>query len=917
MQHKSGDKRGVDVCRRVLLMAMAGIGVLVATGDWRAAAPAITVQEHDTWWSLKPVKRLALPSLPPRLQTWVRNPIDHFIVAKLAERDMGPAPPADRRTLIRRLKFDLLGLPPTPDEIADFVSDPAPDAYERLVDRFLASPHYGERWARHWMDLIHFAETHGHDQDVPRDHAWPYRDYLIQSFNEDKPYARFVEEQIAGDVLYPDDPRATMALGFLAAGPWDESSLRDIREDTLDRKAGQHLDRDDMIGTVSLAFLSTTAQCARCHDHKFDPISQEEYYGLQAVFAGVDRANRAVDTDPALRAKRQALNRRKAELEGGPAAAAKLLRDPAVAAVIADWEKQHPAAKDVWHVLDPLVFTSQGGAAAVKLPDRSVRFEGKRPDKDTYIIEALPDIERITALRLDVLSDDSLPQKGPGRQENGNLHLNEIKIEIGPAGDAKERRVVKLVRAVADFNQDGWDVARAIDGRQQTAWGIFPAVGQSHAAVFLPAAPVALSAGERFRITLEQTHGGGHLIGRPRLSVSGATEPGSRAVLPANVQQILHKPVPERSEAERGELAHYVLRIKVDADLAALPPALLVYAAASDFTPDGSFKPARGCRPIHVLRRGDIRKPGAAAKPGTLAMLPGLDHHFQLKKPDDEGQRRAALARWISDPRNPLTWRSIANRVWQHHFGRGIVSTPNDFGQLGAVPTHPELLDWLAATLLENGGSLRKLHRLIVTSATYRQSSRHHPDHAKVDADNTLLWRMNRARLDAESVRDAVLAVAGKLDAAMGGPSVRNFKQSPGIHRTPKVDFSAYDLDGPSAGRRSVYRFIFRTLPDPFMDALDCPDASQFVDRRPVSVTPLQALAMLNDPFMVRMSEHFAGRVAAAGSVEKQVRLAYHLALGRDPTDEETARLADYAARHGMANACRVLLNCNEFMFIP
>jgi hypothetical protein len=302
--------------------------------------------------------------------------------------------------------------------------------------------------------------------------------------------------------------------------------------------------------------------------------------------------------------------------------------------------------------------------------------------------------------------------------------------------------------------------------------------------------------------------------------------------------------------------------------------------------------------------------------PGALACVPDLEPNFKLARPDDEGQRRAALARWISSPKNPLTWRSIANRLWHYHFGRGIVATPSDFGRMGAVPTHPELLDWLAATLLEEGGSLKKLQRRIVTSATYRQASTHNAAFAKLDADNAYLWRMHRARLDAETLRDAVLQISGTLDLTMGGPSVKHFVQSPGIHRTPKVDYLAFGPDNPGGHRRSIYRFIFRTVPDPLFDALDCPDASQFTAVRTNSITALQALTLLNDPFMVRMSEHFAKRVAAARPAE-QVKLAYRLALGREPTEKENATLTSYASRHGMANACRLLFNCNEFMFAP
>jgi mono/diheme cytochrome c family protein len=659
------------------------IGILRAWIDQGAAWPDDAASE-SRHWAYQPLKNPPPPAVDRR--DWVRTPIDAFVLAKLEAKGMTPSQPADRRTLLRRVSFDLIGLPPTPAEIDAFLADTSPDAYEKAVDRLLASPHYGERWARHWMDVIHFAETHGHDQDVPREHAWPYRDYLIRSFNDDKPYARFVEEQIAGDVLYSDDPQSIVATGFIAAGPWDESSLRDIREDSIDRKVGQYLDRDDMVTTTLSTFASATVHCARCHDHKFDPIPQKDYYALQAVFAGVDRAERPYDPDPQVARRRKELLQREAELQ-------------------------------------PLILA-------------------------------------------------------------------------GPMG----------------------------------------------------------------------------------LAIRGV----------------------------------------IGAQLKTLPPRQLVYAGTSDFKPDGSFKPAKGCRPVYVLRCGDIKNRGERAVPGALSCLPGLEARFKLARPDDEGARRVALAKWLRDPNNVLTWRSIVNRVWHYHFGRGLVATPNDFGRMGAAPTHPELLDWLAVHFRDGGGSLKKLHRLIVTSAVYMQSSRHRPDCARVDADNQFLWRMNRTRLDAESVRDAVLRVTGKLDPKMGGPSIKQFLQSPGIHRTPKVDYQAFDVDSPGNYRRSVYRFLFRTLPDPFMDTLDCPDASQFTPVRSSSVTALQALAMLNDRFMVRQSEHFAARLAQLGpDLGKQIEAAYLLALGRPPGAEETSRLAAYAKKHGMANVCRVIFNSNEFMFVP
>jgi hypothetical protein len=528
-------------------------------------------------------------------------------------------------------------------------------------------------------------------------------------------------------------------------------------------------------------------------------------------------------------------------------------------------------------------------------------------------------LQGITGIRLEVLTDDSLPHKGPGRQDNGNLHLNEFKVRFAPKGapDAEAKWAV-LKSPAADFNQDGWTVAMAIDGDAKTAWGIYPKVGQPHRAVFEFDKPLGFQNGTTLSVVLEQTHGGGHLIGRMRLSVTTAPQPlTSMEALPEAVAKILAVPSAQRTDEQVAELAQYVMEGQLDRQLAALPLMQIVYAAASDFKPDGSFRPAGKPRPVHLLKRGDINKPGTEAKPGALECVPGLEARFRLADPTNEGSRRVALARWISDPKNPLTWRSIVNRVWHYHFGCGIVDTPNDFGRMGAKPTHPELLYWLAVSFQEHGGSLKWLHRQIVSSAVYRQSSRHDPTFAAIDDDNRYLWRMNRTRLDAEEVRDAVLLAAGKLDRTMGGPSVKQFTMSPGIHVTPVVDYANFDVDRLENYRRSVYRFVFRTLPDPLMEALDCPDSSQLTPTRTVSVTPLQALAMLNNKFMVRMSEHLAARAANAGSdTAGQIAAVYRFALGREPTTKEGALLMEYERKHGLANACRVILNSNEFMFV-
>jgi hypothetical protein len=848
-------------------------------------------------WSLRVLKAPAVPAAAPGT-----NPIDAFILAKLAEKGLSPSPPTDRRTLIRRLTYDLHGLPPTPEETNHFLADPSPDAYERLVSRLLASPRYGERWARHWMDIAHYAETHGHDQDAIRENAWPYRDYLIRSFNADKPYARFVQEQIAGDVLFPEDPWAVTALGFLAAGPWDESSQKDIRDDTIDKRQAQYIDRDDMVTTVFTAIASTSIHCARCHDHKFDPIPQAEYYGLQAIFAGVDRANRVYDSDPAIARARRDLAARKADLVAGRFDVAAERR------AVDSWEKDAAARASRWK---PLSVTATAKESKISpQPDGSIRFVGPRPERDTYTLTGTT-TGSVTAIRLEVLSDPSLPHGGPGRQDNGNLHLSEVRVRVGSNPGA----TVPIVSAVADFNQSGWDISRAIDGNPATAWGIYPAVGQSHEAVFV--LKELIPAGSRVTVELDQLYGEGHLIGRARLSTTGDPNPAATAnPIPHEIATILAVPAERRTEAQRKTLTRHVLLARLDSHLAALPKPQVVYAATTDFATIGNFKPPKGPRLVHVLTRGDVTKPGPEAKCGALSCVRG-PAPLAVANPADEGQRRAALASWLTDRENGLVWRSIANRVWHYHFGRGIVSTPNDFGQMGAAPTQPELLDWLAAWFRDRGGSLKDLHRLIVTSEAYRQSSADRPEFAKVDTDNAYLWRMNRARLDAESVRDTILAVSGRLDSTMGGPSARHFTLGPGVHITPTVEYEKFDPDSPAARRRSVYRFVFRTLPDPFFEALDCPDASQFTPVRAASVTALQALALMNDRFTVRYAEHFASRLESeTKDRHAQIVRAYELALGRPPSALETTRLVEYADKHGLANSCRLLFNCNEFLFV-
>ncbi|MEO6435522.1 MAG: DUF1553 domain-containing protein [Tepidisphaeraceae bacterium] len=899
-------------------LSAAQIGILRAWIDqganWPDSADAAGAKEKADHWAFKPATWPAAPTVADP-KGWARNPIDAFVLQTLQQQKLTPAPEADRRTLLRRVCFDLTGLPPAPAEVEAFVADARPDAYEQLVDRLLASPRYGERWARHWIDVVHFAETHGNDQDRIRPNAWPYRDYLIRSFNEDKPYARFIEEQLAGDALYPDEPQATVALGFLGAGPWDESSQMSIQDGTVDKLIARNLDRDDMLTTTMSTFVSSTVHCARCHDHKFDPISQVEYYNLQSCFAGVDRADRPYDADPAIHKQRIALTDRKKQLDRDRAARGSSLLDPAMQVEVTRWEQSLPASPQNWIVLKPTAYTAAGGTVLVPQADGSLLATANSPETDVYTITAHTDLKNLTGVRVEVLADDSLPAKGPGRAVNGNFHLTELRLLA--SSQRYPEQAIELQNGMADFDQSGWPSSAAIDSNPQTGWGVHPAEGRTHFAVFETKQPAGFDGGTVLKFVMEQQVGRQHTMGRVRVSVTTDKLPLRVTPAPREIMSILAIAPAQRSDAQRIALAIHVLQREIDEQLAALPKPSMAYGGTTEFAANGNFLPAKGCRPVFVLKRGDVAQPGDSAVPGGLACVSGLDAKFVLTDANDEAPRRAALAKWLADPKNMLTWRSIVNRTWHYHFGKGIVDTPNDFGLMGGTPSHPQLLDWLAVWFRDQGGSLKSLHRLMLTSATYRQSSAHNADYAKIDGDNRLLWRMNRTRLDAESVRDAVLQITGMIDLTMGGPSVQQFVLTAGKHVTPDIDYVNFSPDNPANFRRSIYRFLFRTVPDPFMESMDCPDLSQLTPVRSTSVTALQALAMLNDKFIVRQCEHLAGRAAKAGTdPSAQINAIYIAALNRPATSKEIEMLSGYAKKHGLANVCRLVLNSNEFMFV-
>ncbi|MDP6891930.1 MAG: DUF1549 and DUF1553 domain-containing protein [Verrucomicrobiota bacterium] len=878
----------------VLLFLLLGKGLCLAE-----------VASQESWWALKPLKQTKIPVGTSAPTSWQKHPIDSFVAAKHAEIKLTPSPTVDRRTFIRRATFDLIGLPPTPEEVETYLANKSPEAPKQLIEKLLSSPKYGERWARHWMDVAHYAETHGHDEDAIRENAWPYRDYLINSFNSDKPYDQFVREQIAGDILFPENPASTAAIGFLATGPWDESSQMGISDGTIDKKIAQYLDRDDMIATVMSTFLSTTVHCARCHDHKFDPISIEDYYSLQAVFAGVDKVDRPYDDNAELADKRKQLLSRKRKLEK------KLIpNDIFLKNELAEIETALLRVEKRWKILSSPSVSSSNGNIFKARPDGSFLSIGPAPQKDIVTFRSELDVEEVTAFQLDVLTDKSLPKGGPGHAINGNLHLSEVVVKVNG-------KPIKIAKAVADFSQNDWLISHAIDQNTDTAWGIHPLEGKPHRAVFIFEKPIRESKGKIIVIELHQLHGRNHLIGRPRISLTNISNPILEKILPLEISRLLKIKIADRTKDESKTLALYFAKDKNDRQLAMLGKQKKVYAVASHFAANGNFKPSQKPRLVHVLNRGSIHSPVKEAQPGALQCISGLSGRLDIKQPDIEGERRAALAHWITDRQNSLLWRSIVNRVWHYHFGQGIVGTPNDFGRMGDLPTHPELLDWLAFEFRANGGSLKWLHRTIMTSSTYRQQSTHRLDFAHRDADNKWLWRMNRKRLDAESYRDAVLQIGGNMDWRMGGPSDRQFNMSKGVHVTPNLDYIGFDPNASANNRRSVYRFIFRTIPDPLMQLMDCPDASQHAPKRDSSLTALQALGMLNNRFLVRQSERLADRLKKESPILKnQVIRLFKLTYHRKPNRNESRLVAKLARDHGLANACRVILNSNEFLFV-
>lgn len=841
-------------------LSSAEIGTLRAWIDQGAKAPDAAQVEEDpirSHWAFRPVQAPAVPVVPGEVSATrgrtVSNPIDAFVASRLSQDRLTPSPEADRVTLIRRLYFVMLGMPPSPEEVKAFVSDRKPLAFERLVDRVLDDPRYGERWARHWLDIVRFAESNGFETNRERLNAWRFRDYVIAAFNSDKPFDRFVREQIAGDALGVD-----VATGFLVGGPVDIVGSPDPTL-TLQQRADE---LDDMVSTTGTAFLGLTLGCARCHSHKFDPISHREYYSMAALFSGVRHGERALP-QPAERAAE--LKRMDAELAGLERRLARFLE----------------------------------GAGASNSAPAAASAKGLRPPVDYAINrEEFPATEA-RWIRFSVLSTTG-----------SEPCLDELEVWSGNVNVALASRGT---RATASGTLRGF-AAHALEHINDGKYGnnfswISSESGGGWVQLELPKV-------ERIdHVVWGRDREGTYRDRLPteyRIEVAARTNEW-RLVASSADRQLLQTSVAKtktkspvyrfegwpKAEAEEGRAALASLEsLRKQRD--ALAKAEMVYA--------GNFVPP----PVtHRLHRGDPMSKREPVAPGTLAIFRPLN----LSTNASEQERRVALADWIASPENPLTARVIVNRIWQHQFGSGLVTTPNDFGRNGARPTHPELLDWLAADLVSHGWSLKRLQRQILTSATWRQSSLPRPDALRVDAGSRLLWRFPPRRLEAEGIRDTMLAVSGNLDRTAGGPAfyLHEVDRENVYHYQPKERF------GPAESRRMIYAFKVRMEQDGIFGAFDCPDGSLVTPKRSVSTTPLQALNLFNSQFVLDEAEQFANRLRrdAGGKVASQIRRAWVLAYNREPDRREASDAAAFVASQGLPALCRAILNSSEFVFIP
>jgi hypothetical protein len=858
-----------------------------------AAQSKSAIRQH--WAFVAPVR----PQLPEvRNKPWIKNPIDQFILARLEREGLPPSPEADRTTLLRRLNLDLIGLPPAIEEVDAFLNDKSPNAYQEQVERLLASPHYGERWGRHWLDAARYADSDGYEKDKAR-RVWFYRDWVINSFNRDKPYDQFIIAQIAGDLLPNPTQDQLVATGFLRNSMINEEGGIDPEEFRMEAM----FDRMDAIGK---SILGLTIQCAQCHHHKFDPLRQEEYYRMFAFLNNAHEANVAVYT-PEEQMKRAEIFRRTREIE-----AELQHQTPDWQKRMNDWEERVKNDQVEWTVVQPEVDEdSTAGQRYLPAKDGSFLAAGYAPAKHRVMMKLKTEARNITAIRLELLNDPNLPLGGPGRSIKGSCALTEFEVEAAPAHDPKKTAKIKIARATADLSPPEREldpmfddrsgkrrftgpIEFAIDGKDDTAWSIDAGPGirnQPRKAVFALEKPISNEGGSILTFYLSQRHGGWNnndnqqnSLGRLRLAITTAPDAVADP-LPANVREILSLPRQQRSPAQTQTVFGY-WRTTV----AEFSEANRQIAAVWRQHPEGSsqliLNEREEMRETHLLKRGDFLRPDKTVAPGVPAFLHPL--------PANAPPNRLTFARWLVDRQSPTTARAIVNRIWQSYFGLGLVATSEDFGKQSEAPSHPELLDWLAVELMEQGWSLKHVHRLIVNSATYRQSSKVTPQLLERDPLNRLLARGPRLRVEAEVVRDIALAAGGLLNPQIGGPSV--YPPAPEFLFLPPISYGTKpwrEEKGENRYRRAIYTFRFRSVPYPALQAFDAPIGDVSCVRRARSNTPLQALVTLNETLFIEAARALAMKTLKEGGMndDQRVVYAFRRVLARRPSQQESTEL--------------------------
>lgn len=925
-----------------------GPSARVRSGHWSLQpVPASAISESVISNQLAKIERPRKAGKPAAValntDSLITSPLDAFITARLATNGLALLPPADRVTLIRRLSFDLTGLPPTPGEIDAFVASKSPRAYEELVERLLASPHYGERWARHWLDIVRYTESQGFEYDKLRDNAWHYRDYVVRSFNSDKPYDRFMKEQIAGDVLEPVTSDGIVGASLLVCGPWDEAG--NAQANQTQRAITREEEMEDLVGTVGQTFLGLTVNCARCHSHKFDPIPQEEYFRIKSVFDGVKHGERGIASPAEVKSREETIERLQREMADAQDLVSRLEADgwkraAAMRATLAN--EAGPQAFLRWDFADANRHSTAGelkGGAVIeggrlKLPEEGAYFQSaplpvEIREKTLEAWVSLADLKQGGGAAISIESDD-------GRTFDA-IVFGERESRKWVAGSSGFART-KDLGAPEETAGPGMFVHLAIVYRPDNSIAVYRN-GEPYGTSYTPSGRLQRFDAAKSRVLIGLRHTGG---GRPWLT--GEIQRASlydRALTDAEVAASFRSSGLAIPQAEilagltAGQRAQWdAARVTVKEArerLNAMKPVPVSYVGRRE-------QP----KPTRRLRRGDVKSPEEVVTASGLSAVADLEFDFGLPPDAPEAQRRLKFADWLADARNPLPARVMVNRVWQFHFGQGLVSTPNDFGVSGARPTHPELLDWLAAKFVESGWSVKALHRRIVNSAVYRQGagggvnseteisnqSRRRAGSpntdslftdyfrraSALDADNTLLWRFQPRRLEAEAVRDAMLAASGQLNRDVGGRSYRPFDAL----KFPANAYVPADKLGPEFNRRTIYRMNVNSGKEPLLDAFDCPDPSVKTPRRGVTTTPLQALGLMNNSFVQRQAAHLAERALreAKSDLPRAIQVVYRHALGRAPSKVEAKRALAVARERSLENVCWALLNSTEFVYV-